>query len=411
MPETTANMSITEPEVDIESRQALGPGKQSAVNVLTIDIEEKRAREGYFKRPYLTDPALPFALLAILLISAINCSCSGGSEACPAWKKDPVVPGYSAALLGIGDRLNSVLETHGEPEEVREERRFHHAFYGRLETEGRSGPAEWSLVVVLRDDGDGTLDGEDLVVSLEVSGDYQGRTPEDLGLGSTGEEIEARLGPCEATSTSLTEEGEELRLLSYPTRGIDFLVSPTKGAVTLIVTPPGGLNPIVEESPIPAATDPFGPYGREPVLPGRSMAGITLGEELSSVRQKMGEPGNWGATGEGLLYLAYTQGNGPWKLTLYLEDSDGNSRPSAPDLVVSICVREPYAGRTRGGVGIGSSRSQVLSEFGRAELEYRSPHLGEDTIFLEYPRRGIVFAVNAMTGLVVEIDVVKPLPR
>ncbi len=373
---------------------------------------ENRVRRGIFsKAPAYCPNAAKAAIVLAVILSLTHFSCKGSGNAIPAWKEDPIVPGHSAALLFIGDRYGSALLAIGEPDQTREEGKVHSAYYDRLEPSRRHGPAEWSLVVVLRDDGDGTLDGEDVVVSLEVSGDYQGRTPEDLGLGSTGEEIEARLGPCEATSTSLTEEGEELRLLSYPTRGIDFLVSPTKGAVTIIVTPPGGLNPILEESPIPAATDPFGPYGREPVLPGHSMAGITLGEELSSVRQKLGEPGSWGNTGEGLLYLAYTQGHGPWRLALYLEDSDGSGKPSAPDRVVSICVREPYAGKTKGGVGIGSSRSQVISEFGRADQEYRSPHRGEETIFLEYHHRGIVFAINAMSGLVVEMDVTNPVPR
>jgi hypothetical protein len=353
------------------------------------------------------NPAKALAVAALAMVALLPCACSRGMGGFPAWINDPIVPGYSAALLDMGERYSSVLETHGEPDEVREEGKLHQAFYGGIDSPGED-TATWTLVVVLRDDGDGVLDGEDTVASLELSGGYRGRTPEDLGLGSTAEEIEARLGPCEASSTSLGLEGEELRLLSYPSRGVDFLVSASRGTVTVIVTPPGGLEPVVEEGRAPTSGEPFGLYGREPVVPGRSMAGITLGEDLGSVRSKIGVPGDWGATSVGLLYLAYTQGGGPWKMALYLEDVDENGKPSAPDRVVSICVREPYAGKTRGGVGIGSTRSQVISEFGRAEREYRSVHLGEETVFLEYRRRGIVFAVNAMIGLVVEMDVVFP---
>lgn len=354
---------------------------------------------------------LPLTALLAVLVAAIffPWGCSGRGQGHPAWLDDPIVPGYSAALVDIGERYSSIARDHGEPEEVRGEGKLHHLFYGRIDPSSQAGPATWTLVIVLKDDGDGVLDGEDAVASLEISGDYRGRTPEDLGLGSGQEEIEARLGPPEASSTSLGEEGEELRLLSYPSRGIDFLVSPSRGTITVIVTPPGGLEPIVEEAQAPAAGDPFGPCSQEPVVPGHSLAGITLGEDLAAVRNRLGEPGNWGSTGEGLLYLAYTQGNGPWRMALYLEDSDGNGKPSAPDRVVSICVREPYSGKTKGGVGIGSPRARVLSEFGRADLEYRSQHLGEETIFMEYHRRGMIFAVNALSGLVVEIDVVRPV--
>jgi hypothetical protein len=139
------------------------------------------------------------------------------------------------------------------------------------------------------------------------------------------------------------------------------------------------------------------------------MAGINIDDDFATVEEKYGSPDSAGFTTEGLVYATYTGGYGAWKLNVYLEDKDQNDSLGDYDTVVSVGVRSPYTGTTAGGVGIGSPQSAVITEFGAPERENDVSHLGEESKILEYNTKGIVFAVKASTGEVVEIDVNRPL--
>jgi hypothetical protein len=109
------------------------------------------------------------------------------------------------------------------------------------------------------------------------------------------------------------------------------------------------------------------------------------------------------------VYATYTGGYGPWKLNIYLEDSDGNNALGDFDVVVSVSVRYPYAGLTPKGVGISSSTAGAIAEFGPPEKQSDVEYQGEALTILEYNTKGIVFAARAGTGEIIEIDVNRPL--
>jgi len=351
------------------------------------------------------------ALLLLTLALAVTAfpGCGKGGEGLPAWQRDPIVPGYSVAAIEIGSPFSAVQEVHGDPEEQRSDGGYLYAYYGRTREGGRlDDPASWLLVVTLYDRGNGYLDPEDEVGAVEVSAPYAGRTSGGVGIGSTVEEVEREFGPCASVSAS-SEQGE-LLLYSYSDRGVEFLISPREGVITVLVTAYGGLRP-VEETAGGDAGDRgvFGSHKADPILPGQSAAGISIGSDFRSVRELYGMPDSSGHTTEGLVYATYTWGYGTWKLTLYLEDRDKGKGLDDFDTVVSICLRHPYAGRTPKGVGIGSSQADVLKEFGTPERQTTGLHQGEEATILEYNAKGIVFALRVPGGEVLEIDVNRPL--
>jgi hypothetical protein len=264
-------------------------------------------------------------------------------------------------------------------------------------------------VVTLYDQGNGYLDPEDEVGAVEVSSPYAGRTSGGVGIGSTAEEVEVEFGPCPSISASSTEHGE-LLLYSYADRGVEFLISPREGVITVVVTAYGGLRPVEKAAEVgPGEEGLFGSHKADPILPGQSAAGIGIGSDFRSVRELYGTPDSSGHTTEGLVYATYTWGYGTWKLTVYLEDRDKGKGLDDFDTVVSICLRHPYAGRTPKGVGIGSAQVEVIKEFGAPERQTTGLHQGEQLTILEYNTKGIVFALRATTGEVLEIDVNRPL--
>lgn len=349
------------------------------------------------------------AAVAVMLALVLS-GCGKGGKGLHTWERDPIVPGYSAADIEIGSTFSAVLEVHGEPEEHRRDGGYLYAYYGHTrQGEKIDDPASWVLVVTLYDQGNGYLDPEDEVGAVEVSSPYAGRTSGGVGIGSTAGEVEEELGPCPNVSTSSTDYGE-LLLYSYADRGVEFLISPLEGVITVVVTAYGGLRP-VEERPGEgtSAEGLFGSHRTDPILPGQSAAGIGIGSEFRSVRELYGAPDSSGHTTEGLVYATYTGGYGSWKLTIYLEDRDKGKELDDFDTVVSICLRHPYAGRTPKGVGIGSSQAEVIKEFGTPERQTTGLHQGEEVTILEYNTKGIVFALRATTGEVMEIDVNRPL--
>lgn len=356
---------------------------------------------------------VPVALLLLTLaLSALALpGCRKGSEYLAGWQGDPIVPGYSAADIEIGSTFSAVLEVHGEPDDHRREGGYICAYYHRTREGGRiDDPASWLLVVTLYDQGNGYLDPEDEVGAIEVSEPYEGRTSGGVGIGSAVAEVEGEFGPCPSVSITPSKGEGELLLYSYVDRGVEFLVSPEKGVLTVVVTAYRGLRPFKEKSEEGTGEEGvFGSHRADPILPGQSAAGITVGSDFRSVKELYGPPNSEGHTTEGLVYATYTWGYGSWKLTVYLEDRDQGKGLDDYDTVVSICLRHPYAGRTPRGVGIGSSQAEVIKEFGPPERQTTGPHQGEQVTVLEYNTKGIVFAVRAQNGEVMEIDVNRPL--
>lgn len=352
------------------------------------------------------------ALVALMLLSITVAACVGGGEDLSAWDHDPIVPGYSAADVNIGDPFSAVQEVHGEPDENLEDGGYHYAYYGRTSEGGRiNDPASWRLVITLYDDGNGYLDAADEVGAIEVSSPYHGLTAGGVGMGSPIGDVEAEFGTCENVTDTRSPEGKRIMVYSYSQRGVEFLISPPDGVITVLITAYGGMQPVEEEggNSGEAQGGLFGTYSSQPIIPGQTAAGINVGDEFQSVEEKYGGPDNTGFTTEGLVYATYTGGYGTWKLNVYMEDMDQNEDLGDFDEVVSISVRHPYEGRTPQGVGIGSPSSDVLTEFGSPERQSIVMHQGEELTIMEYNSRGIVFAVNSNSGQVVEIDVNRPL--
>lgn len=365
----------------------------------------KRARAAG-RRPF---PAAVSAAGALLI--AVSCVACGGGVPERTWESDPIVPGYSLADINIGDPFSAVREVHGDPDVYRREGGYLYAYYGRTrEKGGIDAPASWLLVVTLYDQENGYLDDEDEVGAVEVSSPYSGKTSGGVGIGSSAQEVEGEFGACPSISSTPSPGGGELLLYSYTERGVEFLISPLEGVVTVMVTAYGGLRPVREgEEEGGGQGGLFGAHQGDPIVPGRSAAGIAVGDEFRAARRIYGPPDVSGATTEGLVYATYTGGYGTWKLTLYLEDADDNGELGDFDTVVSICLRYPYAGKTPKGVGIGSLQADVLKEFGTPQRQSTAMHQGEQTTIMEYNKAGIVFALKAATGEVVEIDVNRPL--
>jgi hypothetical protein len=346
---------------------------------------------------------------AALLIAGIwlaGCA-KGGVDDLSSWEHDPIVPGYSMAGINIGDPFSTVQDVHGEPNERRKDGGYQYAYYERTKEGGNlDDPGAWRLVVTMYDNGNGYLDPADEVGAIEVSAPYPGLTSGDVGLGSTPQEVEGEFGPCDNITPSEGPNGETLQLYSYDERGVEFLMSSQDEVITVLVTSYGGLRSVEESNGgIDAQGGLFGIYQTAPIVPGATVAAINIGDEFKSVRQKYGGPDSSGSTTEGLVYATYTGGSGGWKLSVYMEDKDQNSSLGDFDTVVSISVRQPYAGRTPKGVGIGSSQNDVTKEFGTPENESTLQHQGVETKILEYNTKGIVFALSLPSAVVAEIDV------
>jgi hypothetical protein len=358
------------------------------------------------------NPLAAFPLYAALLLFTVTlAACGGGGEDTSTWEYDPIVPGYSMADVNIADPFSAVQEIHGDPEQKLNDGGYIYAYYGRTREGGKiDDPASWRMVVTLYDDGNGYLDAADEVGSIEVSATYYGLTSGGVGIGSSPGDVEGEFGSCENITETQGPDGGSLQQYSYIQKGIDFLISPRDGVITVIVSAYGGLRPVGDgDGGDDAQGGLFGVYGSAPILPGQTVAGINVGDEFRTVKDKYGGPDSTGFTTEGLVYATYTGGYGPWKLNVYLEDKDNNNSLGDFDTVVSISVRHPYAGKTPKGVGIASSTADALTEFGPPERQSEVMHQGEALTIIEYNSKGIVFAAKAASGEIVEIDVNLPL--
>lgn len=348
------------------------------------------------------------ALAALLLAALAAGGCGGG----PGRERDapeygPVVPGYSLARVDIDAPYSSVREVLGEPDEYEYKNGYVYAYFGRAREDAhREDPESWHYVVVLYDDGDHDLSDGDTVGQVEVTGPYHGTTSGKNGLESTPREMLGEFGEFDGSSAA-EFGGRTYRSYVFTRRGFEFVAEEgTDRVVTLVVTPLGGLKPARNpgRSYEVSSGDVFKHTGAEPVVPGSSLAGIDIGDNFLWVKDLYGLPNLSGNLGEGLVYATYTGGAGGLKLNLYLEDADRDERPGDYDVVISIAVRFPYAGRTARGVGIGSRQADVGREFGPPEFQQTANMGGEAVQLWQYPSKGIVFAINETSG-VQEIDV------
>ncbi len=351
------------------------------------------------------------SLTSLMLASSMLfiSGCKKGANNASSWQHDPIVPGYSMAEINIGDSFSAVQSLHGDPDQRRTDGGYQIAYYGRIAQGGNlDDPGAWELVVTFYDNGDGSLDSGDETGAIEISGAYSGTTSGSVGLGSTAQDIEGEFGSCDNISES--GAASDLRLYSYDARGVDFLLSHDNEAITVIVTAYGGLRNVQENESLSGVQGGlFGIYQSAPIVPGKTVAGINIGDEFRTVKEKYGDPDSTGSTTEGLVFATYTWGYGSWKLNVYMEDKDKNASLGDFDTVVSISVRFPYKGKTPKGTTIGSLQKAVTTEFGTPEKQSTAQHQGEETDILEYNSKGIVFALNSSSADVTEIDVNKPL--
>ena len=118
--------------------------------------------------------------------------------------------------------------------------------------------------------------------------------------------------------------------------------------------------------------------------------GVKLGDNDTTVIQKIGEPSSKIFPAFPALIFAYNQGvHATMSTIIYYQ----NATPSG---VRSITVSSPYQGKTQEGIGIGSSRNYVVSKLGnptesvkvdgvlfdRYVLEKSIFEIGYDTVFV-----------------------------
>ncbi len=360
-------------------------------------------------------PLLLSPIWLVLAFAAAMClpGC-GGSAGRPGPESEPLVPGYSAAGIGIGDDYASVRALYGEPEDMQTQEGYLTLFYqptGRyadlVPCDGR--PAAWHLVVILNDEArDGLAGDADTVAGVEVAQPYTGRTAGGVGLASGQPAVEQEFGPPEQTSVVKTVNPDAaVTTLFYPGRGVCFLVADNGGVLAVIITAIGGLQPQVLSSndgtANPGGVD--GPAFSGPIVPGKELAGISMGSCYHSVRELYGSPDAQGSSPDGYVTAAYTGGAGHWQLYVYFEDLDRDGKLGDYDTVISINVTAPYGGKTAKGTGIGAKRAVVEREFGAPPMKYSNARMGVDRQVWEYPDRGIVLAFDTAADAVVEIDV------
>jgi hypothetical protein len=105
------------------------------------------------------------------------------------------------------------------------------------------------------------------------------------------------------------------------------------------------------------------------IVPGEGIAGVRLGDSQSTVESILGKP-DFGGIADGL-YRAwfsaeYSSGEHSG-LAVYFIEVD--NRPGPVDL---ITVRAPYGGRSKEGIGIGSSLVSVHRSYGLPKRTYLS---------------------------------------
>ncbi len=352
-------------------------------------------------------------LLALTLIAGVLAGC-GNNAANRNHSSDPIVPGYSAAGINIGDDYAAIQALYGEPESSEVQQGYVTIFY---QSTGRYGdlvpgdarPAAWHLIFILNDEPrDGVATATDTVASIEVAEPYKGKTIGGVGVGSDRATVEAEFGSPEQTTVMNTKNPDaEITACFYSAKGVDFLVEKDAGVLVAIITAIGGLQPqvITPEVPAPNPGGLAGPAFSGPIVPGTELAGITMGGYYQQVRSLYGTPDMTGSSSDGYVTAAYTGGAGNWKLYVYCEDLDKDHKLSDYDTVISINVTAPYGGKTARGNGIGSKQAAIEKEFGVAPLKYSNGRLGTEMAVWEYTMRGIAFAFDAAGGTVVEIDV------
>ncbi len=357
------------------------------------------------KRGALTRAA---AAVAAALLLAAGCGKRAPDTSGPEYA--PVVPGYALAGIDLDSSFSEVRQRLGEPEHHYFEGGYIYAFFGKLKERADPGdPEGWHFVLVLLDDGDRELGDSDRVGQIEASAPYFGTTVHGNGMESAPQDFVNELGEYDGASRA-DHNGTAYLTYTFSRRGFGLVAREEGGEariVTLIVMPHGGLKPAREKGKEyeEAVGDIFRSTGSEPVVPGTACAGIDIGDNFLWVKELYGLPNLAGSLGEGLVYASYTGGMGSWKLNLYLEDTDGDRVPGDFDVVISIGVRAPYAGKTAKGTGIGSRQADVIREFGPPEYEERR-NIGSEVVNIwTYPSKGIVFSIDAATGSVMEINV------
>ena len=98
---------------------------------------------------------------------------------------------------------------------------------------------------------------------------------------------------------------------------------------------------------------------------GESIEGITIGDDSSEVVQQIGEPVE--VASNELPVLTYRYGEASTEPLDGLEVEIGTGR-IAVEGVVGVCAYAPYDGQTEEGVGIGTSRREVLERLGEPDF-------------------------------------------
>ncbi len=174
---------------------------------------------------------------------------------------------------------------------------------------------------------------------------------------------------------------ESVKVTVYVSDGVTESIKRVKKSANKQFIPP---DPI--EEPVPD----FEPPQINLIEPGRSAAGIRLGEPFKNVKELYGDPD--GPLGVDRHFSYWDPDKG---LSGFVDDNN---------LVSAIFVRRPNKAKTAGRRGIGNTLKQVEEEFGNAEEE-RALIAGEKTHW--YRKKGISFTFD-VENKVIRIYIFKP---
>ncbi len=111
------------------------------------------------------------------------------------------------------------------------------------------------------------------------------------------------------------------------------------------------------------------------IIFGVSIDNVEIGDHAKAVRGKLGEPDEIVLGDFAGKIFSYTQGkyNG---IQMMIHDDDEKG-------VLFVSIDPPYSGTTREGIGIGTSRSEVLEKFGQPASSEKAAQSIGDTYFFD----------------------------
>jgi hypothetical protein len=156
-------------------------------------------------------------------------------------------------------------------------------------------------------------------------------------------------------------------------------------------------------------TEPTEEGGIGIIVPGKGIEGINLGDSKDDVKQKLGTPSEAGlADGIYRSWLVYDYFEGPHAgLSVYFIEEDNTSYGPIDELVAVA----PYSGKTREGIGLGTTLNDVHKIYGKPKNELLQPaeHWVEDFYCFNGKKLEIHYVDSVITTM--SIGYYIPMPK